>query len=110
MSVVYSDRLFRAPAFSGPAVVFFVVPNGYRAVVTTIAIVVGTNLGDVECWIEDDEGGRLTVLSQTGTPPFSPTALVQDARWTFRAGESLSPATNGVTADFHVSGYLLTLP
>jgi hypothetical protein len=110
MSRVYSDRLFRAPAFSGPAVVFFTVPAGFVAVAKCIAIVVGTNVVDTEAWVEDDEGGRLTVLSQTGTPPFPPLALVSFGTWTFLAGETLAPATNSVTADFHVSGYLLTLP
>lgn len=110
MSRVYSDRLFRAPSFSGPAVPFVTVPSGFVAVVKGISIVVGSNVVDVEAWVEDDEGGRLTVLSQTGTPPFPPLALVQLSTWTFLAGETLAPATNGVTADFHVSGYLLSLP
>ena len=89
---------------------FFTAPSGFVTVVRTIAIVVGVNVVDVEAWIEDDEGGRLAVLSQTGTPPFGPTNLLADGRWTFDAGETLAPATNGITADFHVSGYLLSLP
>lgn len=110
MAPVYSARLFRAPSFSGPAVVFFAVPAGFVAVVKTIAIVVGTNVSDVQAWVEDDEAGKLAVLEQSGTPPFPPTQNVTFGTWTFNAGETLAPATNGITADFHVSGYLLTLP
>ncbi|MGH9123012.1 MAG: hypothetical protein ACRDYC_13895 [Acidimicrobiales bacterium] len=110
MSAVYSQRLFRAPAFSGPPVVFFACPAGFRAVVKCISIVVGINALGVEAWVEDDEGGRLTVLEQSGGAPNLPTALVEFGTWTFEPGETLSPGTVTITADFHVSGYLLTLP
>lgn len=110
MASVYSARFVRAASFSGPPVVFFTVPAGFVAVVREISIVVGTNVSVVEAWIEDDEGGRLAVLAQDGTPPFSPTGLQLEGRWTYLTGETLAPATNGITADFHAAGYLLALP
>lgn len=90
--------------------VFFSCPVGFVAVVKTISITVGANVADVHAWIEDDEGGKLASMFQSntlGNPPFTYLAF---GDWVLMTGETLSPATNGITADFWVSGYLLTQP
>jgi hypothetical protein len=107
---VFSTRLFRARGYSGAPSVQFAVPAGFVAVVKAISIVHGVQATTGEAWVEDDEAGQLVAVT---TPAGSHREVFTwFGEWVFLPAETLSPATDSVATacDFHVAGFLLTLP
>lgn len=114
MASVYSKRLFSAPSFSGPAVVQYVCPAGFRAVVRTITIVYGdVSVSGADCWVQLEDLTKLcryTWASTLSDPTNFGGTAVFDGRWVLNAAETLSTQTAAGTVDFFCSGYELTLP
>lgn len=101
--------MFRAPSFAGAPVVFFTAPAGFVTVVKQISIVIGATVLEASAWVQDDEGGRLVWAHAADTPLTSPQSWQFEGPWTLLPGETLAPATDGITvADFYASGFLLS--
>jgi hypothetical protein len=110
MANVFSTRLFRAAGYAGAPTVQFACPAGFVAVVKSISIAHGFEITAGQAWVQDDEGGKLVSI-QTSAGSANQ-VFTWFGEWVYLEGETLSPATDsGVTVcDFHVAGYLLTLP
>lgn len=106
---VYSARIFRAIAFAGGPEVFFTAPEGFVTVVKDITITTGSAAVSQSAWVEDDEGGKLAWHYVSGTLTTDPLTTKFYGEWVMLAGETLAAATGTeTTADFYVSGFLLT--
>jgi hypothetical protein len=113
MGSVYTERFFRAPSVTGGPFTVFTCPAGIRAVVKTITIVWGdTALSGLDAWVQEDDLTKLARITlATGLTPMT---IGGSQLWygtmALEPGDSLAVQTASGTADFHASGYLLTLP
>ena len=112
--IVYSQRLFSAPGFSGAAVVQFTAPTGFRTVVKTLTAVWGdVTISGLDCWVQLADGAKIfrrTITATLSDPDEAGGSLLWYGGIALEAGETLATQTAEGTVDFIGSGYLLSLP
>jgi hypothetical protein len=113
VAIVYTTRFAAIEGFSDSTpLVVFTVPDGFRAVLTDIAISVGVNALP-GAGLVIGPAPALVAYAGADVATDQPTTYLGSGRWVFEAGETMAIATAGVplwTADFSLAGWLLALP
>ena len=112
MPPVHSQLLFRAPSFSGLAVVQFTAPAGFRTIVKQIGIIWGdVVVSGLDAWVQTQDLTKLSRITLAALPTSSIGGQqITYGMWGLLPGDTLACQTATGTADFYASGFLLALP
>lgn len=110
MADVYSTQLAFVAGFSGGPDVVAIVDALHVAVITCITTSVGVNAVPGATLVMAGPG-MPTIYTYGQEATLLPVSDTQEGRWVLNPGDSIAIATSGGwTADFAISGFLLTAP
>jgi hypothetical protein len=109
---VYSERFCDAPNITGGPFSAYTVPAGFVVVVKCLTIAWGdVTLSGLDAWFETSAGTKLRRITfAAGLTPVIGGSDVAYGNFVLPAGDQLYYQASAGTADFHASGYLLSLP